>query len=147
MHPSRNIFLLRNDVRVIGASYEPDKSNIRDIADVTNTFKSLDTEIVVGDFIVVPTDTRHGMTVMRVEEVDMEPLIESDSKIEWAIGIVDKNGFEEMERIEREIQSKIASAKRRKKQEELKAELLADMEEADLKVLDFAGDTQTETKE
>ena len=143
MHPSRNVFLLRNDVRVIGCSYEPEAGNFQDHAPVSNTFKSLDEDIKLGDFVVVPTDTRHKMTVMRVEEVDMEPLIESDSKIDWIIGVVDKSGFDEMQAQEKAIQAKIASAKRRKKQEELKAELLADMDEADLTAIDFQGSPET----
>ncbi len=76
MNYSTAIFLINPKVRAIAAVYEPDTDNRKAPRTI---FKTFDSTIEVGDYILVPTDTRHKMTVNKVVEVDVEPDLESSA--------------------------------------------------------------------
>lgn len=88
MHDSRKVFLLENEPRCITATYEEG-----DDAPVTE-FKTFDPDIAVDDFVIVPTDTRHRMTVCKVRSVDVEPNLDTEAKMLWVIGSVDCSAYE-----------------------------------------------------
>ncbi len=95
MHPSHYILIANPNVLIARCAYNEDKPGIN--TDVT-AFKTLDTSIQPGDYVVIPTNRRHGMTVVRVKSVD--PLLKSryaikgDDKLDWIIGKVDKSAYE-----------------------------------------------------
>ena len=83
MNHSTAIFLINNDVRAIAVTYEKidlakDTTKMMKyqaaylsggrLPDGAVVFKTMDTAIKVDDFVIVPTDTRHGMTVCKVVE-------------------------------------------------------------------------------
>ena len=70
MNDSMTLFLVNRDCRGILVSYEPVE---RGVKPNTNLCKTLDQSIKCDDMVVVETDTRHGMTVGKVEDVDIEP--------------------------------------------------------------------------
>lgn len=90
-------FLVNDSVRCISATYEAADNSPRE------QFKTLDQTIKPGDFIVVPTGTRHKMTVCKVVEVDLEPDLESSVTMEWVVQKIDRSEFETL--IAREEQS------------------------------------------
>ena len=128
MNYSRAIFLISDEVRAVNVTYEDDE-------DAPHTmFKTLDPNIAVDDYVVVPTNTRHRMTVCKVAETDVEPDLEASSDLQWIIGIVNRADFEDIKRQETEAITKIKSAEKRRKREELRKALLADAED-DIKAL------------
>lgn len=124
MNYSTALFLVRKDVRAVAISYEVDAEG-KGKRPFT-TFKTMDPSIQVGQYVVIPTGTRHDMTVVRVEEVDIEIDLDSPVQINWIVGPVDVAPYEAIITAENEAISAIKSAEKRRKQEELAAKLLAD---------------------
>lgn len=123
MNYTTAVFLINSDVRAIRCSYEPEK-----IPDYI--FKSLDKTIQKDDLVVVPTDTRHGMTVVKVTEVDVDPDFDSDIQMKWVVGKVDQATYASILNREAEAITVIKSAERTRKRNELRDSMLADSSEA-----------------
>lgn len=143
MHNSMKIFLVNDDIRAIKAVYEADDNAKQEV------FKTFDESIDVGDYLIVESETRHMMTVVKVVEVDVEVDIESPLKIKWVVEAIDTKNYNTLQREERKMISMIDSAQKNKKREELKAALFADQE--NLKALPIAhmkttsGDIEVDT--
>lgn len=75
MNYSTAVFLLNPQVRCIACTYEVDKDE-KLAARVS--FKSLDKEVTAGDLVLVPTGTRHGYTVVKVVETDIDSDFDSN---------------------------------------------------------------------
>ena len=123
MNYSRAIFLISDEVRAVNVTYEDTENASRTM------YKTLDQNLKVDDYVVVPTTTRHGMTVCKVVEVDVDPEIESPAKMGWVLDTVDKRMGEDIKRQEEEAMEKIKSAEKRRKRAELRESLLADAED------------------
>lgn len=128
MHDSRKVFLLEDEPRCIKASYEAGDDA------KTTEFKTFDTDIGVGDFIIVPTDTRHEMTVCKVTEVGVEPNLDTGAAMLWVIGKVDLSAHKATLDSEKTFVDAARSAERRRKKGQLREALLADVP-TDMKVL------------
>ena len=134
MNYSKAIFLISDSVRAIRVSYHDPKSPETRVtlkSDLPNerTFKTFDATIKKGDYVVIPTQTRHKMTVCRVEEVDVDPELEAPGEMEWIITRVEKSSYEDILAQEAEAIAKIRRADERRKRKELRAALLADAAE------------------
>lgn len=125
------IFLVNQNVRAIRAAYEAGENA------PTTTFKTFDQSVAVGDYLIVPTDTRHNMTVVKVTEVDVEVDLESPIKITWVISKIDLSAFEEVQAGEKEMLDQIKSAEKRRKQEALRDAIFTDQQEK-IKALSIA---------
>lgn len=126
MNYSTAVFLINDDARAIACSYEPAPHNGKP---VTTIFKTFDPDIKVGDYVVVPTDTRHHLTVIKVEETDVDVDFDSAARVNWIVGRVDKADYDDIMRKEDAAIAAIKSAEKRKKREELRAALILDQEE------------------
>lgn len=134
MNYSTAVFLINKETRAVACIYELDS----DAKPAPRTiFKTLDPDISVGDFVIVPTGTRHGMTVCKVVEVDVEIDFDSPTLMNWIVGVIDRAPYEKLLRIEQDAITKIKSAEARKKREELAAALFKDQAET-LKELEIA---------
>ncbi len=124
MNYSTAIFLVNHDVRAIKVSYEvdPNGKGVRPF----QTYKSLDPNLSVGDYVVIPTDTRHKMTVARVEEIEDDVDFDSPAQLAWIISAVDTGAHAEVVRAEGAAIEQIKSAEKRAKREELARKLIAD---------------------
>lgn len=123
MHKSRTVFLVNDKVRGILATYEADTPNTKAPA---TFFKTFDTTIQTGDFVVVPTNTRHNMTVCKVVAIDVEVEIDSEVECHWIIGRIDAAAYEKTLSQEGEMLNVIRSAEKTKKRNELREAVLAD---------------------
>ena len=123
MNYTRAIFLISDDVRAVNVTYEADEDAPRTM------FKTLNADIKKDDFVVVPTGTRHKMTVCKVVAVDVEPDLEDETDMNWIIGVVNRADFEAISAQEGDAISKIKAAERRRKRKELRETLLADAED------------------
>ena len=118
------IFLVREDVRAVTVSYEVDKDgkgfNL-------NTFKTLDPTLKVGDYVVVPTDSRHNMTVCRIEAIDFEIELTESRPIDWLIaGPISRENFLAIKAAEADAIEQIKAAERNRARKELASKLLED---------------------
>lgn len=125
MNYSTAIFLINSKVRAVMATYEADDPGGRAPAPRT-MFKTLDDRIQIGDFVIVPTNTRHNMTVCKVVEVDVDVDFESSVCVAWVIAKVDRTVHELYVAREAEAIATIKSAEKTKKREDLRAAILAD---------------------
>lgn len=140
MNYSRAIFLISDEVRAVEVTYEAHEGAPRTM------FKTLDQDIKVDDFVVVPTDSRHNMTVCKVAAVDGEPDLESEKDMKWIIGVVNRSDFEIISSQEGDAITKIKAAERRRKSEELRKTMLAGAEE-ELKALPIYSAKEDKTAE
>lgn len=127
MNYSTAIFLISDRARCVKVNYEPDAKDFY-------AFKTFDPDIAVDDLVVVPTNTRHGMTVCRVAEVDIEPDFNAHYEMKWLVGRVDRASYDEIIGQEAEAVAKMRRAEKRRKRKQLRADMIADSE-AELKAL------------
>jgi hypothetical protein len=143
---STAIFLINPKVRAIQAVYEPDTENRKS---PRATFKTFDPAVSVGDYILVPTETRHKMTVNKVVEVDVEPDLESAATIHWIIGTVDRAAYEEVLGQEARAIELMKAAEKTHAREELRKKMMAHVDEtklAALQITSMSGDLPEPTK-
>lgn len=124
MNYSTAIFLINANARALLCTYEAEDAAKRQM------FKTFDASIKVGDFVIVPTDTRHKMTVCKVTDVDADIDFDSPAQIGWIIGKVDRSGYETTMSQEGDAIAAIKSAERTKKRNELRYAMLADSADA-----------------
>ena len=100
-------------------------------------FKTFDKSIKIDDFVVVPTDTRHKMTVCKVVDTDVDVDFDSSTQISWIIGRIDLADVTEIKRSEEAAIQAIKQAEKLKKQRELKNSMEALLAEtgSDIKLL------------
>lgn len=125
MNNTTAVFLINDKVRAVYATYDPERKE----SDKT-LFKTFDQGLKVGDFAIVPTNTRHSMTVVKITDTDVEFDIDTQVKMEWVIGRIDLTAYEQTLAQENTAIQMIQSAEKRKKREELKKAIFADQEGA-----------------
>lgn len=133
MHQSAYVFLINSQVRAIKCVYE-DPEKVKGTQPYT--FKSLDENIEVGDYVIVPTTTRWGMTVVKVTEIDVEPDLDTNHEFKWIIGVVSLTDYEKIKKLEEDSLVAIKKAEKLKKRKELREALMLDDDE--LAKLDIA---------
>jgi hypothetical protein len=124
---STAVFLLNKHARAVVGVYEDETEYARvnsGRAAPRQTFKTLDETIKVGDFVLVPTNTRHKMTVNKIVEVDVDVDFESATPMAWVIATIDRSEFERVLKHEGDMIEKVKSAEKRRKQDELRDALL-----------------------
>lgn len=140
MNYTTAVFLINKHVRAVLGTYEAEDNAKRTV------FKTLDETVQVGDFVVVPTDTRHKMTVCKIVETDVDLDFDSTVPVCWIIGKVDRVAHESVLAQEQVAIQAIKSAELRKKRDDLRQAMFADHLDT-LKALPIAalnGDTPKE---
>lgn len=125
MNHTLDIFLVNDTVRAVRGIYDPSD---HEKSSRTYLFKTFDQTLKVDDLVVVPTDTRHGMTVFKIKEVDVDVDFDSDIEYKWVVGKVDKGAYEAVLAQETKIVAVIRSAEKTKKRDELRKALALDEE-------------------
>lgn len=118
---SKAVFLINPDkARAIMACYDAGD----DAEQVM--FKTLDPDIKVGDYVVVESNVRHNMTVCKVADCDVTVDFDTDDKVKWIVGVIQRADFDALKKQEEAAIEHIKGVKARKRQKELADELLAD---------------------
>lgn len=113
-------FLINPDIRAVSVTYEKDTDTKRA---ARYTFKTFDKDIKAGDYVIVPTSTRHGMTVVKVDAVDIGVDLETEHEIKWVVAKFDDTPYRKAKVWEEQAVEKIKFAQAHKKREELKKAL------------------------
>lgn len=120
MNLSTAVFLLPDSAaRAIIVTYEAHDSAPRTM------FKTFDRSLKVDDYVVVPTDTRHKLTVCKIVEVDADVDFDSPTQIAWIVGKVDMADITAIKRQEDSIIEIIKAAEKQNKKNELAAKMSA----------------------
>lgn len=122
MNYTTAVMLINPNIRAIKATYENGAT--------PEIFKTLDETVQVDDLVVVETDTRHNMTVVKVTEVDVDVDFDSTKHVKWVVQKVDKEAHENLKKEESRAVDAIKKAELRKKREEIRSNLLAAHAEA-----------------
>lgn len=120
MNYSTAVFLINKNVRAVLATYESEGTARK------TTFKTLDETITVDDYIVVPTETRHQMTVCKVVETDVDVNFDDPTPVHWIISKIDRAQYDQTLKEEATAVQAIKSAELRKKRDDLRQALFAD---------------------
>lgn len=139
MNLSTALFLMTDELRAVMCAYEevPEKGSSTPMPKLT-MFKTLDKTIKVGDIVLVPSHTRHKVTTTKVVEVDVEVDCESQTKVDWIVGKVDRALGDKYVAFELATIDKIKAAQKAKKKRELKDALLKDVPDGENITLDVA---------
>lgn len=129
MDPSKIVFLINEEVRAVKCQYEPEGTS--------SVFKTFDESINVDDLVTVETNTRHGFTVMKVTEVDIDIDLDSSTPVKWLVSRVDLDAYSDLRRNEDAAISAVKSAEKRRRKAELRDAIFKDHEEK-LKTLALA---------
>lgn len=122
MNYSTAVFLINDKVRAVLATYEAGDNAAKTM------FKTFNPSLKGGDFAIVPTSTRHNMTVVKITDVDVEFDIETAQKVEWIIGAIDLTAFDQVLGQEQEAIKTIQSAEKNRKRAALREAIFADAE-------------------
>lgn len=133
---STAVFLINPNVRAVKAIYEA--IPLSGPMQPETIFKTFDKSLKKGDLVLVPTQTRHCMTVVKITEVDVEVDPDTSTQIDWIIGLIDTTQYLKTLEQESDAIKIIKSAKATKKRADLAKELLADQDPASLKLLPIA---------
>lgn len=126
MNYTTAVMLINPNIRAIKTIYEPDvtdSSGRVTKAGQRYTFKTLDTSIKAGDLVVVPTNTRHNFTVVKVEECDVEVDFESEIQLKWIVDKVDQANNTLVLAEETKWIEQLKASEKRAKREEIKKKM------------------------
>ena len=123
MDNSKIVFLINDSVTAVRAKYE-DGNDTK-----TYTFKSFDSSVEVDDLAIVQSNTRHGYTVVKITEVNVDVDFDSPTELKWLVQKIDLAGFKQMLAQEAEAVSAVQQAELRRKKEELRRTMFKDHEE------------------
>lgn len=129
------VFLINPSVRAVMCSYEGIDPKSKAPRDTPKMFKTLDPDLKVEDLVIVPTDTRVGFTVVQVAKVDVEVDYESTETVKWIVGSIDPSQYHSILSREGEFIEAVKAADKKRRQDELKKALLANLPEDEIKAL------------
>lgn len=156
------IFLVNDEVRAVAVTYEkidlsqdttkmkynPEYLSAGRLPKGAVIFKTMDPDLKVDDFVIVPTDTRHGMTVCKVVAVDVEIDYTSMEECHWIVGTVDTREFERLRQQEDKMIQAVKAAKVNESRNKLRDSLLANIRGVDTaRIPMFTKPEDTERKE
>lgn len=111
MNYTKAILIVDDNVKVVKVNYD---SNNND-----KYFKTLLMDLAKDDLVVIPTATRHNMTVGKIVETDCLINLDDNDQISWVIQKVDKDSYENTLKQENVAIEQIKSAELRKKKSDL----------------------------
>lgn len=129
MDNSLIVLLINDNARAIKGQYEDGGPK--------ELFKTMDPTIQVDDLVVVESGTRHGMTVVKVTEVDVAVNFDTDRTVKWVIQGIDADSFNVVKEQEKAAIAAVQEAEQSRKKAELVKSMFAHHEEK-LKTLEIA---------
>lgn len=126
MNYSTAILILKPECRCVKVIYEPDGERSKAPREF---FKTFDKSIKVGQFVVVPSSTRHNLTTCKVVEVDVDDWLEVTKEIGWIIGSIDLADSEKIKTWEAAAIQELKDSEKRKLRRDMQANMTAAMDE------------------
>ena len=82
--------------------------------------KSFDPNIKAGDLVIVPTNTRHKFTVVKVVAVDVDWEPDTSEQVDWIVGVVNTDGYLDLQKQEAEMIGLAKESEKTAKRNDLK---------------------------
>jgi hypothetical protein len=140
MNYSTAVFLINDQVRALYVVYGPlpqDDGEYGKQQIPRYLVKTLDTEIEVGDYVIVPATVGHRMQIAKVVDTEAEIDFDSTTVVPWIIQRVDLDAFNQTIKQEKVAISKIREAAVMEKKKKL-AQSLQGATSIDLRALPLA---------
>lgn len=118
MNYSIAVLLLNSNIQLVACSYEP--STTKDVPPSTTLFKTFKKDLKIGDYVTVPTNTRHGYTVVRVEKVGVQLDPHTQTKIEWLVEQFDVRAHDKLLALENIAIEKVKGQEAKRQAAELR---------------------------
>ena len=112
MNSSKIVFIVNESARLIQCAYDASSAHE---APKTYLFKTLDQSIKVGDLVVVETNTRHGYTIVKVTEVDVDVDFDDAIELKWAFSPINLDAIVELKQAEQAAIDKVRAIELKKK--------------------------------
>jgi len=126
VNSSKIVFIVNESARLIQCAYD---AQLAHEARKTYLFKTLDQSIKVDDLVVVETNTRHGYTIVKVTEVDVDVDFDDPIELKWAFSPINLDAIVELKQAEQAAIDKVRAIELKKKREALRQAMFADNEE------------------
>lgn len=130
---SLDVFAATDDVRCVVGSYNVLGESVagakaRPFIDIdVMAFKTFNKAIKPGDICVVPSETRHKFTTVKIEAVDIEPDFDNWTKeVHWIVDVIDRAEYDRLTAQEKELNDMASRIAREKRRAELRKELYGD---------------------
>jgi hypothetical protein len=133
------VFLLNDNCRLCRGIFEADSPDGKTLAR-RELLKTFDPTIANGDIVMVPTSTRHGVSVLKITEVDTDLDIDTTEDVRWVIGKVDQEYYTMLKHQEEQAIAAIKQAELKKKKKAMMETMAMDYVE-DLKSLPISSAT------
>ena len=137
MNYSTAILLINPECRAIYAIYEPDVEGAKPAK--RELFKTFDDTIAKDDIVMVPSNTRHNVTTVKVVEIDVEWDVNVSTEVRWIIGKVDQKNYRDLKEQEAAAISAIKESEKTHARNELKKKMFAHMNPDEVAKLAIAG--------
>lgn len=116
MNYTTAVMLINPSIRAVKGQYEE--------LGKKETFKTLDQDLAVGDFAVVESGTRWGITTIKVTDVDVEVDFDSSTPVGWVVEKVNMVGHGDIKKMETAAIDLIKKGELRKRREDIKKNTL-----------------------
>ena len=116
MNYSTAVMLINTSIRAVRGLYE-------ETGKETN-FKTIDQTLKVGDFAVVESGTRWGITTVKVVDVDVDVDFDSNEHMHWVVQKIDRPAHDEILKMENAAIDVIKKGELRKRREDIKKNTL-----------------------
>lgn len=126
MNFSSAIMLFNKGIRAVATIYELEQTGPNAKPPARTVYKTLDPSVAVGDLVVIPTDTRYRMSVVKVVETDVEVDFDSPTELRWIIAKIDRDAYDRVLKMEQQGVEMMRSAEKRRKREALAEAILKD---------------------
>lgn len=130
MNYSTAVILINPTIRAVKGRYEEHGKD--------EVFKTIDPTLAVGDFAVVETGTRWGMSVFKVTAVDVEVDFDSTAQVGWVVQKVAMPEHEKIKTMEAAAIELIKKGELRKRREDIKQNTLDAVSAGEIDKLDIA---------
>ncbi len=126
MNYSTAILVMNPDARCLKVTYEVDSEHTKAPREM---FKTFDKNLKVGDYVVVPTNTRHNLTVCKIVEIDVDDWMDTGKELGWIVGSVDMADANKVKAWEETAIQGLKDAEKRKRRREMQASMTEAMNE------------------
>lgn len=121
MEASRLVFVLNERAMMIKGRYDVEGA-------AEENFKTLDRNIKIGDFVVVESKARHGLSVVMVTDVNCIIDLKGSTPIKWVVQRLDMAAHKLVLDAERSAMEGVQAAELRAEMDELRAKMFKDKE-------------------
>lgn len=120
MNYSTAVMLINDNIKAVLCTYEVDTDKTKAPRVM---FKTLDHSIKEGDLVIVPSNTRHERTIVKVVEFDAEVDFDSHTHVDWIVGKLDQSVFENITKEEAKAVDAIKAAEKLKRRRDIRANI------------------------